>query len=120
MTEETIMRNKTTSDRLIRIPAAISKEELEQVAPLYGATNAGQFAGHLPGTLRLDTFAGKYVANTGKFLGEYRFTPTYTLGGEVYQTLPGVPSDAATKRGRKAVELPPVESGAEHQEVTHV
>jgi len=114
------MRNKNKSDRLIRIPAAISKEDLEQVGPLYGATNAGQFAGNPPGTLRLQTFAGKYSPSAGKFIGEYRFTATDSPGGEVYWTLPGVPEEAPAKRGRKAVELPQAFAAEEPQEVTHV
>jgi hypothetical protein len=113
------MRNKNKPDRLIRIPAAISKEDLEHVAPLYGATNAGQFAGNPPGTLRLQTFAGRYSPSTGKFLGDYRFEPTDEEGGEVYWNLPGVPDEAPIKRGRKTVELHPAQAAAESEEVTH-
>lgn len=104
------MRNRNQG-RAITIAAAISKEDLEQVGPLYGATNAGQFAGHPPGTLRLDTFAGKYAQSTGKFIGEYRFTATDSPGAATYSALPGVPNEVPGKRSRKAEAV---------EEVTHV
>lgn len=91
----------------IRIPAAIGKDDLEYIAPLYGATNAGPIPEHAPATLRLVTFAGAYSALAGKFIGEYRFTLADAPGEQVFHTLPGLPSN---KRSRKA---------ADSSEVTH-
>lgn len=91
--------------KAILVAAAISKDELQQVAALYGAVNSGQFAGHPGGTLRLETFSGKYHFSLGKFLGEYRFTTTDTPGERTFTGLPGYPDPLPTKRGAKAVEI---------------
>lgn len=97
-------------DGLIRIPAAISKDELEQVTPLYGATNAGQFAGNPPSTLRLKTFAGKYDLTARVFVGEYRFEATSTPGELTFALLPGVDA-GPKKRAAKAENLESVTHG---------
>lgn len=94
------MLNKK-SDGLIRIPATISKDELKQVTPLYGATNSGQFAGNPPSTLRLKTYAGKYDLATRVFIGEYRFESTSQPSELTFASLPGVES-APKKRAAKA------------------
>lgn len=90
--------------KAITVAAAISKEQLQQVAGLYGATNSGQFAGHPGGTLRLETFSGKYHSALGKFLGEYRFMATDTPTERTFSGLPGYPDPLPVKRGAKAVE----------------
>ena len=90
------------------IPATIGKDDLEFIAPLYGATNAGPIAEHAPATLKLVTFAGSYSVAAGKFLGEYRFTITDTPGKQVFHNLPGVPSN---KRSRKAADSSEVTYG---------
>lgn len=95
-------------DPIIRIAATIGKDDLEYIAPLYGATNAGPIAEHAPGTLRLVTFAGAYSTSAGKFIGEYRFTITDTPGEQVFHALPGVPSN---KRSRKAADSSEVSNG---------
>ena len=92
----------------ICIPATIGKDDLEYVAPLYGATNAGPIADHAPATLRLVTFAGAYSLLAGKFVGEYRFTITNKPGEQVFHALPGVPSN---KRSRKAADSNEVSNG---------
>lgn len=109
------MRNKTKSDRLIRIPAAITKEELEQVSPLYGATNAGQFGGHPAGTVRLKTFAGKYDLLAKRFVGEYRFEPTDKVGATTFESLPGAEGKALAPQdgGRRK------KAGATEEAVNH-
>ena len=104
------MRNKSKTDRLIRIPAAIKKEELEQAAPMYGATNAGQFGGHPAGTLRLKTFAGKYDLLAKFFVGEYCFEPTDKVSDQVFTDLPGLegkrlaPQDGGRRKKSSATE----------------
>lgn len=107
-----MLGHRKGSGRLIRIPAAIGKEDLEQVAPLYGATNAGQFAGHPPGTLRLVSFVGKYSHTAAKFLGEYQFEATDKPSDTGYQGLPGVEGEPKRKRG-------PVAAANTTEEVPH-
>jgi len=108
-----MLGHRKGSDRLIRIPAAIGKKDLEQVAPLYGETNACQFAGHPPGTLRLVSFVGKYSQTAAKFLGEYRFEATDTPSDGGFDGLPGVESEPKRKRV-------PVAAANTTEEVTHV
>lgn len=91
---------------LIRIPASITKAELEQVCPLYGATNAGPVAGRGPGTLRLKTFAGRYDLGTRRFVGEYWFTLANGPGESTFSELPGLETKA--KAGKAKAE--PVEA----------
>lgn len=100
-------------DRLIRIAAAITKEELEQVAQHYGATNAGHFAGQPAGTLRLVSFVGKFCFVAAKLLGEYQFEATDTPSEGGFDGLPGVESEPKRKRG-------PVAAANTTEEVTHV
>lgn len=56
------------------VAAALSKGELQGVAPLYGAANLEPYEGHEAAALRLVTFAGRWDKAAGKFVGEYRFS----------------------------------------------
>lgn len=92
------------ASKVITVAAAISKEQLQQVSGLYGATNSKEFAGHPAKALRLETFVGKFFLTLGKFLGEYRFTVTDTPTERAFSGLPGYPDPLPVKRGAKAVE----------------
>jgi hypothetical protein len=96
------MRNKNQG-HTVTIPAAITKDDLEQTIPLHGAVNAGQFNGNPPGTLQLRTFAGKYVQSMGKFVGEYRFAATSKPCDKTFAALPGVPNESPAKRKKDEV-----------------
>ena len=95
------MRNTNPAGHPIRIPAIITKEDLEQVTPLYGATNSGQFAGNPPSTLRLKTYSGKYDMGLRVFIGEYHLEATSKPSELTFASLPGV-DPAPKKRGAEA------------------
>ena len=95
------MQNKTVS-----VPASITKAELEQVSPLYGATNATERSGFAVGKLKLKTFAGRYDLATRRFIGEYQFTITRGPDEKTFSDLPGL--ETKPKIGKAKAE--PVEA----------
>lgn len=62
-------------DQTIRVAAAITEQELEQVGPQYGCANDRVWNGHAQRSIHLVTFAGALNVSTGLYEGEYRFLP---------------------------------------------